>query len=197
MLLESHHITSHTHDSVFFREFWTLLNFMDPDNFPDLDEFLEEYGQMKSKESMDEMHEAIRPYILRRLKEDVETSVPPKEETLIEVELTVLQKQYYRALYEKNVSFLHKNKKRALDGPSLNNLAMQLRKCCNHLFLLNGVEEEIREQPENSQLSESELLTKGSGKCLRNSCNSSSVKARGIRLCSRSVFTGWAGLRLM
>jgi SNF2 family DNA or RNA helicase len=46
---------------------------------------------------------SLSRYILRRLKEDVEKSVPPKEETLIEVELTLAQKQYYRALYEKNV----------------------------------------------------------------------------------------------
>jgi len=76
------------------QEFWTLLNFIDPDSFDDMDEFMEKYGDLKSKERMDELHEEIRPYILRRLKEDVEKSVPPKEETLIEVELTISQKQY-------------------------------------------------------------------------------------------------------
>ena len=73
------------------KEFWTLLNFIDPKSFGDSAEFLEQYGDMKSKERVDELHEEIRPYILRRLKEDVEKSVPPKEETLIEVELTVAQ----------------------------------------------------------------------------------------------------------
>lgn len=147
------------------QEFWTLLNFMDPDGFDDMDQFLEQYGResMQSKERLDELHEEIRPYLLRRLKEDVEKSVPPKEETLIEVELTLEQKTYYRALYEKNVKFLHKNKKKALDGPSLSNLAMQLRKCCNHLFLLNGVEEEFRKK-QPSDLSEGDLLAKASGK---------------------------------
>lgn len=145
------------------QEFWTLLNFIDPDSFDDMDEFMEKYGDLKSKETIDELHDEIRPYILRRLKEDVEKSVPPKEETLIEVELTVSQKQYYRALYEKNVSFLHKNK-RALDGPSLNNLAMQLRKCCNHLFLLNGVEDEFRAERAADNISEGDLLVKASGK---------------------------------
>jgi SNF2 family DNA or RNA helicase len=129
-----------------------------------MDSFLEQYGVIKSKDRIDELHEKIRPYILRRLKEDVEKSVPPKEETLIEVELTVMQKQYYRALYERNLGFLHKNKKRALDGPSLNNLAMQLRKCCNHLFLLNGVEEEARKQQTDETLTEADFLARGSGK---------------------------------
>ena len=145
------------------KEFWTLLNFIDPDNYDDIDDFMEEYGDMKSKDKIDMLHEQIRPYILRRLKEDVEKSVPPKEETLIEVELTLSQKQYYRALYEKNVGFLHKNKKKALDGPSLNNLAMQLRKCCNHLFLLNGVEGDMREK-ETGTINEGDFVTNGSGK---------------------------------
>jgi chromodomain-helicase-DNA-binding protein 7 len=71
--------------------------------------------------------------------------------------------QYYRALYEKNVQFLHKGKKKALDGPSLNNLAMQLRKCCNHLFLLNGVEDDLRAK-EKEPVEEGDFVSRGSGK---------------------------------
>ena len=147
------------------QEFWALMNFIDAERYESLDDFLASYGEMQSKERVDELHEEIRPYILRRLKEDVEKSVPPKEETLIEVELTVAQKQYYRALYEKNVKFLHKNNKKALDGPSLNNLAMQLRKCCNHVFLLNGVEEEFRRLHGNG-IAEADFLVMGSGKLI-------------------------------
>ncbi|CAB9496158.1 CHD3-type chromatin-remodeling factor PICKLE [Seminavis robusta] len=148
------------------QELFALLNFVDQDQFPDCNDFMEKYGDMKSKDNLDSLHEEIRPYILRRLKEDVEKSVPPKEETVIEVELTVTQKQYYRALYERNVKFLHKNKKKALDGPSLNNLGMQLRKCCNHLYLLNGIEEELRakQRMEGQALSEGDILVKASGK---------------------------------
>ena len=96
--------------------------------------------------------------------DDVEKSVPPKEETIIEVELTVSQKQYYRALYEKNVKFLNKGKSKALDGPTLSNLAMQLRKCCNHVFLLNGIEEEIRKV--NASMNDIDMLVNGSGKLI-------------------------------
>ena len=104
-------------------ELWALLDFLDPETFGSVDEFLESHGTITEMEQMDDLHESIRPYILRRLKEDVE-SAPPKEETVVEVELTILQKQYYRALYEKNVQFLHHNHRKALDGPSINNLAM-------------------------------------------------------------------------
>jgi chromodomain-helicase-DNA-binding protein 7 len=57
-----------------------------------------------------------------------------------------------------------KNKARALDGPSLNNLAMQLRKVCNHLFLLNGIEDEFRAKLKNKKMSEGDVLVEGSGK---------------------------------
>lgn len=144
------------------KELFALLNFVSAHQFGCCKTFLQKYGEMTTKDIMDELHEEIRPFILRRLKEDVEKSVPPKEETLIEVELTIAQKQYYRALYEKNIKFLHKNKKKPLDGPSLNNLAMQLRKCCNHLFLLNGIEKEFRAK--ESDQSEVDLLVKASGK---------------------------------
>jgi SNF2 family DNA or RNA helicase len=45
------------------------------------------------------------------MKENVEKSIAPKEETIIEVELTTLQKKYYRAIYERNVTFLSKGSK--------------------------------------------------------------------------------------
>lgn len=138
------------------------MYFIDEESFGDAEEFLEKYGDMKTKESVDELHETLRPYILRRLKEDVEKSMPAKEETIIETELTISQKIFYKALYEKNVKFLTKGKSKALDGPSLNNLAMQLRKCCNHVCLLNGIEEELRK--EDSELHDADFLVKGSGK---------------------------------
>jgi SNF2 family DNA or RNA helicase len=96
-----------------------LLHFIDPKNFGSVDVFLEQYGDIKH-ENVDDLHEIIRPYVLRRVKTDVEKSVPPKEETIIEVELTILQKQFYRALYEKNIQFLHRNAKKPANCPSLN-----------------------------------------------------------------------------
>ena len=75
--------------------------------------------------------------MLRRLKEDVEKSLAPKEETIIEVELTNIQKKYYRAILEKNFSFLSKGGTTA-NVPNLMNTMMELRKCCNHPYLIDG-----------------------------------------------------------
>jgi len=74
--------------------------------------------------------------------------VPPKEETVVHVELTAVQKQWYRAIYERNLSFLTMEGKSA--APSLMNVVMELRKCCNHPFLIDGAEGQILAQARNS-----------------------------------------------
>ena len=52
-----------------------------------------------------------------------------------------LQKKCYRALFERNFKFLRQgcNDDRAL--ANFNNVMMEVRKCCQHPFLLDGVEE--------------------------------------------------------
>lgn len=75
--------------------------------------------------------------------EDVEKGVPPKEETRVSIELTLTQKRLYRALFEKNVSVLNPRGRKAGSTPSLMNVVMQLRKCCNHPFMLAGVRDDL------------------------------------------------------
>ncbi|OQS02507.1 chromodomain-helicase-DNA-binding protein [Thraustotheca clavata] len=121
------------------QELWVLLNFLEPVIFDSMETFNAKYGRLQSQEQVHELQKILAPYLLRRVKEDVEKSIPPKEETIIQVELTTLQKQYYRAIYERNRSFLYLGSKNSL--PTLNNIQLQLRKCCNHPFLIKGVEE--------------------------------------------------------
>merc|ERR1719174_1014994 len=120
-------------------ELYTLLQFADPINFSNEVEFNLMFGNLKSPEQVANLQERIKPYVLRRVKEVVTKEIPKKEETIIDVELTLLQKQYYRAVYEHNREFLSKGKRKSRG--MLNNISMQLRKCCNHPYLLHGVEE--------------------------------------------------------
>ena len=83
--------------------------------------------------------------MLRRLKEDVEKNLAPKEETIVEVELTNTQKKYYRAILERNFFFLSKGSNSS-NVPNLMNTMMELRKCCNHPYLVNGAEEQILQE---------------------------------------------------
>ncbi|GMF10336.1 unnamed protein product [Phytophthora lilii] len=126
------------------QELWVLLNYLEPVKFASLEEFNKNFGKLHSQEQVVKLQQLLAPYILRRVKEDVEKSIPPKEETIISVELTTLQKQYYRAIYDKNKSFLYRGTKNGL--PTLNNIQLQLRKCCNHPFLIKGVEERELEE---------------------------------------------------
>jgi SNF2 family DNA or RNA helicase len=117
------------------------LNFIDRKEFNDRDDFIGKYGDLKLASQLESLHAKLRPYLLRREKEHVEKTVPPKTEILVEVELTNIQKQYYRAIYEMKTSFLYNGE--AKDGPRLTSLAMELRKCCLHLFLIKGAEPEL------------------------------------------------------
>ena len=47
----------------------------------------------------------------------------------------------HQAIYEKNVDVLMNEVKTNASLKSLINIGMQLRKCCNHPFLLEGVED--------------------------------------------------------
>lgn len=141
-------------------ELWNLLNFIARDDFNDRESFIENFGELKTATQLEKLHKRIKPYLLRREKEFVEKSVPPKEEIVVEVELTVPQKQYYRAIYEQKTGFLYKQGGK--DGPSLSNLAMELRKCCNHPFLIKGAAVEISKHFKND--SAIDVLVKTSGK---------------------------------
>lgn len=122
------------------QELWTLLNFIEPYKFPSLEDFQLNFGNMANREQVEALQKKISPYMLRRVKEDVAKDIPAKEETVIDVELTSIQKQYYRAIFEHNHAFLSLGATRT-NAPKLMNIQMELRKCCNHPFLLEGVEQ--------------------------------------------------------
>ncbi len=65
-------------------ELWTLLNFAAPSTFPDRAGFEAAYGDIKDQAQLQRLQAAIRPFLLRRMKEDVEKNLPPKEETIID-----------------------------------------------------------------------------------------------------------------
>lgn len=63
--------------------------------------------------------------------------VPKQMFVIVQVELTNIQKKYYRAILEKNFSFLSKGANQH-NMPNLINTMMELRKCCNHPYLITG-----------------------------------------------------------
>lgn len=61
----------------------------------------------------------------------------------LQVELTTIQKKLYRAILERNFAFLSKGATSSANVPNLMNTMMELRKCCNHPFLITGAEEKV------------------------------------------------------
>lgn len=59
------------------------------------------------------------------------------------MELTTIQKKLYRAILERNFAFLSKGATSSANVPNLMNTMMELRKCCNHPFLITGAEEKV------------------------------------------------------
>ncbi|XP_039510570.1 chromodomain-helicase-DNA-binding protein 8 isoform X1 [Pimephales promelas] len=124
-------------------ELFSLLHFLEPAQFPSEIEFLREFGDLKTEEQVQKLQSILKPMMLRRLKEDVEKNLAPKQETIIEVELTDVQKKYYRAILERNFNFLSMGATHNSNVPNLLNTMMELRKCCNHPYLITGAEEKI------------------------------------------------------
>lgn len=121
------------------RELWALLNFLMPDIFGDAEQFDEWFSLADEggKENViKKLHTVLRPFMLRRVKKDVATSLPPKKETKLFVGLTKVQQEWYVKVLSKDAHELNK-----LGGPDrvrLLNVLMQLRKVCNHPYLFDG-----------------------------------------------------------
>ncbi|KAG8189233.1 hypothetical protein JTE90_013762 [Oedothorax gibbosus] len=138
------------------RELYALLHFIMPLVFPSWIEFEEEHKDTADK-GYPKLHKQLVPYLLRRVKKDVEKSLPAKVERILRVEMTTIQKQYYKWILTKNYKALSKGLKG--NQGSFNNIIMELKKCCNHAMLIRPVD-----NPHN--LDYLQLLIRCSGKLL-------------------------------
>ncbi|KAF2839252.1 hypothetical protein M501DRAFT_915069, partial [Patellaria atrata CBS 101060] len=130
-------------------ELWSLLYFlMPPDSqgknqFTDLEKWVTalhrpanqilDQGRQaldaQAQKIVNELHEILRPYLLRRLKADVEKQMPAKYEHIVYCRLSKRQRQLYDAYMGRT------DTKAILSGGnylSIINCLMSLRKVCNH-----------------------------------------------------------------
>lgn len=116
------------------KELWCLLHFIMPLKFDDWESFNEEYGSNNAlKRGYARLHKHLEPFILRRIKKDVEKSLPSKVEQILRVDMSKLQKQYYKFILTKNYKELTKDNHGSI--VSFVNIMMELKKCCNHAYL--------------------------------------------------------------
>ncbi len=76
--------------------------------------------------------------MLRRLKVDVEKSLPPKHETILFTGMSALQKKLYKEILMRDIDVL---KGSSGSHTAVLNIVMQLRKCAGHPYLFPGVED--------------------------------------------------------
>ncbi|KAF7999179.1 hypothetical protein HF325_006711 [Metschnikowia pulcherrima] len=144
-------------------ELWALLNFVLPKIFNSVKSFDEWFntpfantGSQEKIELTEEesllvirrLHKVLRPFLLRRLKKDVEKDLPDKVEKVLKCNLSGLQHVMYQQMIKHNALFLGSqttgtNNKSGIRG--LNNKIMQLRKICNHPFVFDEVEDVMNE----------------------------------------------------
>lgn len=141
-------------------ELFHLLNFLSPDRFYDLDSFTKEFAEISKEDQIQKLHSLLGPHMLRRLKADVLTGIPSKSELIVRVELSAMQKKYYRNILTKNFEALSvKNGKSQM---SLLNIIMELKKCANHPYLFPKASLEAPKIGNGAY--EGESLIKASGK---------------------------------
>lgn len=134
-------------------ELFMLMHFLDAGKFASLEEFQEEFKDINQEEQISRLHKMLAPHLLRRVKKDVMTELPPKKELILRVELSSKQKEYYKAILTRNYQILTR---RGGAQISLINVVMELRKLCCHPYMLEGVEPDIEDAKESyKQLVES------------------------------------------
>ncbi len=128
-------------------ELWSLLNFLLPRVFECEDDFEKwfympmgkdkEGAELTEEEQMliiNRLHQVLRPFLLRRVKKEVESELPDKKEFIIKVELSLWQKIIEKNIQNRGVMEFDEVTGK-MSTKAIMNLMMQLRKCCNHPFL--------------------------------------------------------------
>lgn len=142
-------------------ELWALLNFVLPKVFNSVKTFDEWFntpfansGSQEKLELSEEesllvirrLHKVLRPFLLRRLKKDVEKDLPDKIEKVVKCQFSGLQYALYQQMLRHNALFVGAsiNNGTTRGGiKGLNNKIMQLRKICNHPYVFEEVEDLI------------------------------------------------------
>jgi superfamily II DNA or RNA helicase len=121
-------------------ELWSIVDFLMPGYLGNLDFFrnqiekpILEHGAENEVASF--LHQKTRPFIMRRLKRDVEKDLPAKTESEVHVEMTQSQQILYtQILDEVRPKIFEAVEEKGIRGASISILAalLRLRQVCNH-----------------------------------------------------------------
>lgn len=163
-------------------ELWSLLNFVNPAIFDDLSIFQSWFGfknigqktqgatteeaillEQRQNQTVTKLHDILRPFLLRRIKKDVLTDMPPKKEVVVYAGMSRLQAGYSEMI-EKGVlrDILMNQGIEQARTLSQTNKQMNHRKNCNHPFMFGEPIDPATGNPLGT--AHPQLLIKASGK---------------------------------
>lgn len=141
------------------KEAGAILKFLAPNVFVDLAPFEQAFNlnsavKIINRDLLDKAHYMMRPFLLRRVKAEVEQKLPPKLETKINCPMTEIQKELTQFMLFKQRRLMERLEQkasgdksevalegsRASDRTAMLGLLMHLRKAANHPFLFEGIE---------------------------------------------------------
>jgi chromodomain-helicase-DNA-binding protein 1 len=171
-------------------ELWSLLHILDSKAFNSLEDFIDHFKLLsefkddteedaQNKAQIRKLHENIidilKPHLLRRTKRDVEKDLPDKNESILRVGLSRVQRKFYRLICQRN--FAELNKSNRASKASLLNILMEMKKCCNHPLLLSYADEIQNDGPDVLR-----SIIQNSGKMILLDRMLSKLKERGHRV---------------
>ncbi|XP_047514277.1 ATP-dependent helicase brm [Pieris napi] len=140
-------------------ELWALLNFLLPSIFKSCSTFEQWFNapfattgekvELNEEETIliiRRLHKVLRPFLLRRLKKEVESQLPDKVEYIVKCDMSGLQRVLYKHMQSKGVLLTdgsEKGNKGKGGAKALMNTIVQLRKLCNHPFMFPHIEEKF------------------------------------------------------
>lgn len=114
------------------QELWSLLHFIMPTLFDSLSEFSEWFSKdIENKDKVEEeqinkLHTILKPFMLRRNKNDIKDEIGGKEVITVPCEMSIRQKILYDEIINSKLDY--------------ENIIMQLKKVCNHPDLFEKLE---------------------------------------------------------
>ena len=121
----------------------------------DFDEWFNTNSCLGDDSLVARLHGVLKPFLLRRLKIEVEKSLLPKKEVKIFIGLSKMQREWYTKILLKDIDIVNgagKTEKMRLQNilmqvciipiylHNLTTTYVQLRKCVNHPYLFDGAE---------------------------------------------------------
>ncbi|KAI8992204.1 P-loop containing nucleoside triphosphate hydrolase protein [Pilobolus umbonatus] len=119
------------------KELFNIMNFIRPQDFEGIQ--AQDYDDMTTAK-VEELHSRLRPYFLRRTKEEVLKTLPPKYEIIVPLSMTSVQKELYKAALNSDLRDILAIESMRKKSKGMTSVLMNLRKILNHPYLIDGVE---------------------------------------------------------